>query len=70
MCDPLHCAEVWDYLRDTLLLVQSRHFLGDHEPLALLVCPTICRALSYLAAHMDQAASVFFHYYVAPKLKA
>ncbi|KAL6302231.1 hypothetical protein BKA93DRAFT_794093 [Sparassis latifolia] len=46
--DVLACSEAWDYLRDVLLLVLSHQFLGDEEPLALLVCPMVCQALSSL----------------------
>lgn len=45
LCDAVNCAEAWDYLRDVLLLTISGHFLGEDEPLALIVCPVICQAL-------------------------
>jgi hypothetical protein len=45
LCDALSCAEAWDYLRDVVLLTLSSRFLGDDEPLALIVCPLVCQAL-------------------------
>jgi len=56
VCDALCCAEAWDYLRDTLLLILSQTFVADDEPLALLICPTICHALVHLLQRMDAQA--------------
>jgi hypothetical protein len=50
-------AEAWNYLRDVLLLVLSHHFLGDDEPLGLLVCPAICRGLLLLLENANSPAS-------------
>jgi hypothetical protein len=38
-------VEIWDYLRDVLLLILAGHYVGDEAPLSLLVAPTICGAL-------------------------
>jgi hypothetical protein len=46
--DPLSFAEAWDYLRDVTLLILSHHFLGDDEPLALIISPVVCGALLLL----------------------
>jgi hypothetical protein len=54
--DTLCCVEAWDYCRDVLLLVLSRHFLGENEPLALTVCPSVCRALLRLLRQADSQA--------------
>ncbi|THU91755.1 hypothetical protein K435DRAFT_224660 [Dendrothele bispora CBS 962.96] len=43
--DSLRCAEAWDYLRDVLTLIIGRHFTGEEEAAALLVCDLICVAL-------------------------
>ncbi|KAJ7071226.1 hypothetical protein C8F01DRAFT_1109594 [Mycena amicta] len=45
LCASLYCAEGWRYLGETLLLILKRHYLDEQEPLALLVCPMICRGL-------------------------
>jgi hypothetical protein len=55
VCDSLLCAEAWDFLRDVLLLVFARHFVEDDEPLALVICPIICRALIQLIQMDTQA---------------
>lgn len=59
-CDPLCFAEAWDHFRDCLLLVLTHHFLGDQEPLALLVVGSICQALSSLLQYADLKAGEFF----------
>nr|GAT47867.1 predicted protein [Mycena chlorophos] len=41
----LYCAEAWRHLGETLLLILKHHYIDEQEPLALLVSPTICRAL-------------------------
>jgi len=53
LCDALSCAEAWDYLRDVALLVISHHFLGDDEPLALIISPVVCGALLLLLQRAD-----------------
>ncbi|KAH7915402.1 hypothetical protein BJ138DRAFT_1142007 [Hygrophoropsis aurantiaca] len=55
----LICVEVWDYLRDVLALINSHYFLGDHEPLALIVAPIICHAMICLLKHADSNAMNF-----------
>ncbi|TRM65742.1 hypothetical protein BD626DRAFT_485704 [Schizophyllum amplum] len=52
---PLACIEAADALRDALLLIMRQHFVGDEEPLALLVAPTVCAALMRL---MNSSAAV------------
>lgn len=49
-------VEAWDYLRNVLLMVGSQDYLGDESPLALVVNPTICDALSQLLKHADEHA--------------
>jgi hypothetical protein len=38
-------GEIWDYLRDVLLLIITGHYIGDEAPLGFLVAPTICEGL-------------------------
>jgi hypothetical protein len=38
-------VEIWEYLRDVLLLTLAGHYVGDEAPLSLLVAPTICGAM-------------------------
>ncbi|KAJ7630732.1 hypothetical protein FB45DRAFT_1151654 [Roridomyces roridus] len=45
LCSPLSCAQAWRHLGDCLALILRNHYAGEQEPLALLVCPTICSAL-------------------------
>ncbi|KAH7931143.1 hypothetical protein BV22DRAFT_1124521 [Leucogyrophana mollusca] len=59
LCGPLALAEAWSYLRDVLLLISSNHFLGDPEPLALIVAPVVCKALIRLLKHADPNAMSF-----------
>lgn len=47
-------VEAWDYLRNVLLMIGSQDYLGDESPLALVVSPTICNALSQLLRHADE----------------
>ncbi|KAG2350516.1 hypothetical protein BDR05DRAFT_27310 [Suillus weaverae] len=47
-------VEAWDYLRNVLLMIGSQDYLGDESPLALVVNPTICDALSQLLRHADE----------------
>ncbi|KAG2368290.1 hypothetical protein BDR07DRAFT_1372319 [Suillus spraguei] len=50
-------VEAWDYLRNVLLMIGSQDYLGDESPLALIVNPTICDALSLLLRHADEHAA-------------
>ena len=46
--DSLHTStavEIWDYLRDVLILILTGHYVGDEAPLGFLVAPTLCEAL-------------------------
>lgn len=52
--EPLTQVEAWDYLRNVLLMIGSQDYLGDESPLALVVNPTICNALSQLLRHADE----------------
>ncbi|TFY52613.1 hypothetical protein EVJ58_g9913 [Rhodofomes roseus] len=54
--DALYFADGWNYLRDILLLVLTHHYLDVEEPLALLVAPSICMALTCLIASGDDRA--------------
>ncbi|EIN13484.1 hypothetical protein PUNSTDRAFT_48443 [Punctularia strigosozonata HHB-11173 SS5] len=47
-CTALTAIEAWDYLRDILLLVLTQHFFCEDMALALLICPSVCIALSEL----------------------
>ena len=38
-------VEIWDYLRDVLLLILTGHYIGDDAPLGFLVAPTVCEGL-------------------------
>jgi hypothetical protein len=60
VCDSLCCAEAWNYLKDTLLLILSQSFVADDEPLALIICPSICHALLQLLQLMEVQASKSF----------
>ncbi|EGO00871.1 hypothetical protein SERLA73DRAFT_71840 [Serpula lacrymans var. lacrymans S7.3] len=59
LCGSFACAEAWSYMQDVLLLTISHHFLGDDEPLALVVCPSICQAMSYLLTRVDRKTARF-----------
>jgi hypothetical protein len=37
--------EIWDYLRNVLLLILTGHYTGDEAPLGCLVAPTVCVGL-------------------------
>ena len=37
--------EIWDYLRNVLLLVLTGHYTGDEAPLGCLMAPTLCEGL-------------------------
>ena len=37
--------EIWDYLRNVLLLILTGHYTGDEAPLGCLVAPTVCEGL-------------------------
>ncbi|KAG1755140.1 uncharacterized protein EDB91DRAFT_275391 [Suillus paluster] len=56
--EPLTQVEAWDFLRDVLLLIGSNDYLGDESPLALVVNPTICDALSHLLRYADEHTAV------------
>ncbi|KAI0824219.1 hypothetical protein BC628DRAFT_1323010 [Trametes gibbosa] len=49
-------AEAWNYFLDVVLLIFNHEFVGAEEPLALLVCPSICRALMALLQHAPPTA--------------
>ncbi|KAF9229456.1 hypothetical protein BS17DRAFT_22191 [Gyrodon lividus] len=51
--------EAVDHLLDVTLLVCSRHYLSGDEPLALIIIPTICDALSHLLKHNDDNTSAY-----------
>ena len=51
--DPLTCLEGLEHLLDMVLLICSRHYSGEDEPLALIILPTICDALAHLLEHID-----------------
>lgn len=46
--DTLLELETWDYLRDILLLISTRHYFCDEEPIALAVAPSVCFAMTCL----------------------
>ncbi|KAF9650668.1 hypothetical protein BDM02DRAFT_1290706 [Thelephora ganbajun] len=46
--DALLELETWDYLRDSLLLIFTRHYFCDEEPIALAVAPSVCLAMTCL----------------------
>lgn len=46
--DALLESETWDYLRDSLLLIFTRHYFCDEEPIALAVAPSVCFAMTCL----------------------
>ncbi|KAJ7042453.1 hypothetical protein C8F04DRAFT_1075957 [Mycena alexandri] len=58
LCNSLYCAEAWRYLGEVLLLVLKRHYIEEQEPLALLVCPTLCGAMIRLL-QADTASTQF-----------
>lgn len=60
LCDSLACAEAWNYLRDVILLILSHHFLGDDEPLALMISPVICNTLLLLLQEGQAAGKLAF----------
>ena len=37
--------EIWDYLRNAMLLILTGHYTGDEAPLGCLVAPTVCEGL-------------------------
>jgi hypothetical protein len=51
----LTCAEAWDAIRDVLLLTLTRHYMADDMALALVVSPTLCRALCQLLYNADDS---------------
>ena len=38
-------VEIWEYLRDVLILILTGHYIGDEAPLGFLLAPTLCEAL-------------------------
>ncbi|KAJ7169676.1 hypothetical protein C8R46DRAFT_1089624 [Mycena filopes] len=58
LCNPLCCAEAWRCLGEVFLLILKHHYIEEQEPLALLVCPTLCRALMRLL-QADSASTQF-----------
>ncbi|KAG1757425.1 hypothetical protein EDB19DRAFT_1900951 [Suillus lakei] len=56
--EPLTQVEAWDFLRNVLLMISSQDYLGDESPLALVVNPTICDALSQLLRNADEHTGV------------
>lgn len=57
--DNLTYAEAWNYFRDVVLLILNREFVGAEEPLALLVCSSICRVLVALLQHAPPGPSQY-----------
>ncbi|KAI0936199.1 hypothetical protein AcV5_004396 [Taiwanofungus camphoratus] len=64
--EPLLYAEAWNYLRDVLLLILTRHFLGEEEPLALLVSSTVCQALCSMWKYADKDAVAVEYFLSSP----
>ncbi|KAI8995508.1 hypothetical protein BD414DRAFT_479747 [Trametes punicea] len=59
-CDELVYCEAWDHLRDTMLLVLDHEFGVAQEPLALLVAPAICTALTNIASYAPTGAKQYY----------
>ncbi|KAF8446093.1 hypothetical protein L210DRAFT_2954583 [Boletus edulis BED1] len=57
--EPLTRLEGLEYLLDLALLICSRHYPREDEPLALIVLPTICDALAHLLEHKDDTTGVY-----------
>jgi len=57
--EPLTYLEGLEHLLDMALLICSRHYPREDEPLALIVLPTICDALAHLLEHRDDTAGVY-----------
>ena len=55
--DGLLESEAWDYLRDSLLLISTRHYFCDEEPIALAVAPSVCFAMTCLFRAAGLSAS-------------
>ncbi|KAI0304910.1 hypothetical protein BC826DRAFT_23029 [Russula brevipes] len=49
---PSIAVEIWDYLRDVLILILTEHYIEDEAPLGFLVAPTLCEALLALLRQM------------------
>lgn len=58
LCDPLICHESWDVFRDVLIAIIN-HDLKEEEELALLISPTLCRALKKLITSSQVATREF-----------
>ncbi|KAJ8456312.1 hypothetical protein ONZ45_g18770 [Pleurotus djamor] len=57
LCPTITCLEAWDLLRDTLLLVLTRQYLHDEEPIALISAPALCQALAYILLSGDSGSN-------------
>ncbi|KAF8559216.1 hypothetical protein OG21DRAFT_712038 [Imleria badia] len=57
--EPLTYLEGLEHLLDMALLICSRHYPREDEPLALIVWPTICDALAYLLEHNDDTTAAY-----------
>jgi hypothetical protein len=56
-------VEIWDYLRNVLLLIIAGHYTGDEAPLGCLVAPTICEGLLVLLCKIgDPLGNQFLNY--------
>ena len=52
--------EIWDYLRNVLLLILTGHYTGDEAPLGYLVAPTVCEGLlALLRKNCDPLGNLF-----------
>jgi hypothetical protein len=58
--DALLESETWDYLRDSLLLIFTRHYFCDEEPIALAAAPSVCFAMTCLFCAAAPQASASF----------
>ncbi|KAI6133999.1 hypothetical protein EV401DRAFT_2172234 [Pisolithus croceorrhizus] len=58
----------WEYLSDTLLLIESHFYEPEDELLALAVGPTICDALLFLVNHVGKHTMSYIR--ASPKTKA
>lgn len=55
--DKIALVEAWGLLRDFVLLVNRRYFFAVDEPLSLLVCPAIFRAMEIIIERSGPATS-------------
>ncbi|KAL4064955.1 hypothetical protein V8B97DRAFT_1195150 [Scleroderma yunnanense] len=49
--EQIWCLCAWDYLADTLLLIETCGYLSDDRRLTIILCSTICCAMLYLFRH-------------------